>query len=162
MTPPKKRFESPTGEASEEGSEENIMKEGEVALGPGSLSLESLNAMLNTLPLDLTFVDKDGYVKYFTTGEDRIFDRPATIIGRHVNQCHPPASVHVVEEIVNAFKSGKKDHEDFRIQIKDKFVHIRYFAVRNKDGEYLGTLEMTQDIDPLRAFEGEKRLISDD
>ncbi|MFW5894343.1 MAG: DUF438 domain-containing protein [Bacillota bacterium] len=159
---PKKRFENPGEEASEEDSETNVLKDGEVAVGPGSLSIETLNAMLNTLPLDLTFVDMDGYVKYFTTGEDRIFDRPATIIGRHVNQCHPPASVHVVEQIVNAFKSGKKDHEDFWIQIKDKFVHIRYFAVRNKDGKYLGTLEMTQDIAPLRALEGEKRLISDD
>jgi DUF438 domain-containing protein len=158
LTSPKKTFEKPS-----EGTEPNNPKahnlDGEVPIGAGSLSLEQLEALMNTLPLDLTFVDHEGHVKYFTQGEERIFDRPATIIGRHVNQCHPPSSVHIVEEIVKSFRSGEKNNEDFWIQMKDKWVHIRYFAVRNKDGKYLGTLEFTQDIAPLRVLKGEKRLI---
>lgn len=157
---PKQSFENPGEIHEEEASEE--ARNGEVSVGPGILGLEELTAMLNTLPLDMTYVDKDGYVKYFTENTSRIFDRPRTIIGRHVNQCHPPASVDVVEKIVNSFKSGEKDHEDFWIQIKGMFVHIRYFAVRNASKEFLGTLEVTQDIQPLRNLEGEKRLISDD
>lgn len=133
---------------------------GEVPFDAGSLSPDVLNAMLNTLPLDMTFVDSEGYVKYFTQGKERIFDRPQTIIGRHVSMCHPPASVHIVEGIVESFRSGKKDNEDFWIKIKDMFVYIRYFAVRDKTGNYLGTLEVTQNIKPIVELEGEKRLVS--
>ncbi|AUD62298.1 PAS domain S-box protein [Tenericutes bacterium MO-XQ] len=143
----------------EEQEEEQTIK-GEVKFDAGSLSPDVLNQMLNTLPFDMTFVDKDGHVKYFTQGKERIFDRPKTIIGRHVNMCHPPQSVHVVEEIVESFKSGEKDHEDFWIRMKDMFVYIRYFAVRDKNNEYLGTLEITQNIKPIVELEGEKRLIS--
>jgi len=157
---PKKKFEQAGEEVSPEETN-TTNKDGEVPIGAGSLTLEQLEAVMNTLPLDLTFVDSEGHVKYFTQGEERIFDRPATIIGRHVNQCHPPSSVHIVEEIVESFRTGKKDNEDFWIQMKDKMIHIRYFAVRNKQGEYLGTLEFTQDISPLRALEGEKRLIGE-
>ncbi|MGM0435799.1 MAG: DUF438 domain-containing protein [Bacillota bacterium] len=158
---PKKKFEQAGEDVPEEEDTKATNKDGEVPIGAGSLSLEQLEAVMNTLPLDLTFVDSEGHVKYFTQGEERIFDRPATIIGRHVNQCHPPSSVHIVEEIVESFKTGKKDNEDFWIQMKDKMIHIRYFAVRNKQGKYLGTLEFTQDISPLRALEGEKRLIGE-
>jgi DUF438 domain-containing protein len=143
----------------EEQEEEQTIK-GEVKFDAGSLSPDVLNQMLNTLPFDMTFVDKDGHVKYFTQGKERIFDRPKTIIGRHVNMCHPPQSVHVVEEIVESFRNGKKDHEDFWIRMKDMFVYIRYFAVRDKNSEYLGTLEITQNIKPIVELEGEKRLIS--
>lgn len=108
----------------------------------------------------MTFVDKDGHVKYFTQGQERIFERPKTVIGRHVTLCHPPQSVHVVEDIINSFKSGEKDHEDFYINFKGMFVLIRYYAVRDKEGNYLGTLEMTQDINPLKAITGEKRLVN--
>lgn len=143
--------------------EEKPMKEtfkGEVSFDAGSLSPLVLNAMLNTLPLDMTFVDSEGYVKYFTQGKERIFDRPITIIGRHVSMCHPPASVHIVEEIIESFRSGKKNHEDFWIRIKDMFVYIRYFAVRDQENNYLGTLEVTQNIKPIVELEGEKRLVS--
>jgi uncharacterized protein len=136
--------------------------EQEVLFDAGSLSFEQVNQMLNTLPFDMTFVDHEGYVKYFTQGKERIFDRPKTIIGRHVSMCHPPQSVHVVDEIIDSFKSGKKDNEDFWIKLKDMFVYIRYFAVRSKDNEYLGTLEITQNIQPIVALEGEKRLVSKD
>jgi DUF438 domain-containing protein len=145
-------------ESDEAIEEEHIT--GEVKFDAGSLSPEVLNQLLNTLPLDMTFVDHEGHVKYFTQGKERIFDRPKTIIGRHVNMCHPPQSVHVVEEIVESFKSGEKDNEDFWIHMKDMFVYIRYFAVRSKTGEYLGTLEVTQNIKPIVELEGEKRLVS--
>lgn len=133
---------------------------GEMPFDAGSLSQRELNALLNALPFDMTFVDKDDNVKYFTQGKERIFDRPKTIIGRNVSMCHPPGSVHVVEGILNDFKSGKKDHEDFWIRMRGQFVHIRYFAVRDKDGTYLGTLEVTQNIQPIVELEGEKRLVS--
>ncbi len=155
---PKNTF---SGEATE-ATEEEKTESGTVNFDAGALSPEEVNAMLNTLPLDLTYVDKDGYVRYFTQGKERIFDRPKTILGRHVNMCHPPASVHIVEKIVDNFKSGKKDHEDFWINMRGKMVLIRYFAVRNKAGAYLGTLEMTQDITNIKALEGEKRLMDDD
>jgi hypothetical protein len=133
---------------------------GVVPFDAGSLTFDEVNHMLNILPFDMTFVDKDGFVKYFTQGKERIFDRPKTIIGRHVSMCHPPASVHIVEEIVESFRSGRKNNEDFWIKLKDMFVYIRYFAVRDRDNNYLGTLEITQNIKPIRELEGEKRLVS--
>lgn len=134
--------------------------EGEVAFDAGFLNGIELNSILNTLPLDMTFVDKDDHVKYFTQGKERIFNRPLTVLGRHVSMCHPPQSVHIVEEIVNSFKDGSKDNEDFYINLGNLFVYIRYFAVRDKNQNYLGTLEITQNIKPIRDLEGEKRLVS--
>lgn len=136
--------------------QENLDK---IGFDAGFLSQVEVNAILNTVPFDMTFIDAEGHVKYFTQGKERIFDRPKTIIGRHVNMCHPPQSVHVVDEIVNSFKSNKKDHEDFWIDFKKMFVHIRYYAVRDENGTYLGTLEVTQDIKPIRDLTGEKRLV---
>lgn len=132
---------------------------GDVTFDAGTLSQTEVNAILNTIPFDMTFIDKDGHVKYFTQGKERIFDRPKTILGRHVNMCHPPQSVHIVDAIVNSFKDGSKDHEDFWIDFHNMFVHIRYYAIRDKNNEYLGTLEVTQDIKPIRELEGEKRLM---
>lgn len=148
------------GGKSEEVIEKAINKvvEGEIPFSAGSLSATEVNAILNTVPVDMTFVDKDGHVKYFTSGKERLFPRPQTVIGRHVTMCHPPGSVDVVEEIISRLQSGKKDHEDFWIQMGPKFVHIRYFAVRDEQGEYLGVLEVSQDIKPLRELVGEKRL----
>jgi len=105
-------------------------------------------------------VGKDDTVKYFSQSSERIFPRTKTIIGRNVSNCHPPASVHIVEGIVEDLKAGKKDHEDFWIKMGDKYVFIRYFAVRNTEGEYLGVLEVTQDIKPIQEITGEKRLVS--
>lgn len=133
----------------------------EVMFDAGHLFPEEINAILNTLPLDLTFVDKENKVKYFTQGKERIFERPKTIIGRDVNLCHPPASVHVVEKIIESFQDGTKDHEDFWIKMKGMYVYIRYFAVRDKNGNYLGTLEVTQDIKEIKDLSGEKRLLSE-
>lgn len=127
----------------------------------GTLTPEEIRSMFNTLPIDITFVDKEGIVKYFSQGKERVFPRPKTIIGRNVQNCHPPASVHIVEKIVEDLQSGRKDHEDFWIRMGPRYVHIRYFAVRNENGEYLGTMEVTQDIQPIQEITGEKRLLSD-
>jgi DUF438 domain-containing protein len=100
-------------------------------------------------------------VKYFSEAKDRAFPRTRTILGRNVSNCHPPASVHIVEKIVEDFKSGKKDHEDFWIKMAGKYVLIRYYAIRNEQGEYLGVLELTQDIKPIQEIVGEKRLMDE-
>jgi len=134
---------------------------GYVKFETGILTPEEINAIFNTLPVDITFVDKEGAVKYFTQGKERIFPRTKTVIGRHVTNCHPPASVHIVEKIVEDLKSGKKDNEDFWIRMGDKFVFIRYFAVRNEKGEFLGIMEFTQNIKPIQDITGEKRLLSE-
>lgn len=135
--------------------------EGYINLETGILSVKEIELMLNAMPVDITFVDKDGIVKYFSQGKERIFARTKAVIGRSVSNCHPPASVHVVENIVEDLMSGKKDHEDFWIQKGDVFVLIRYFAVRDKEGNYVGTLEFTQNIAPIKALEGEKRLVEE-
>ena len=133
---------------------------GSVLLPTGFLSIPELGRLLDTLPVDITFVGADDTVRYFSQGSERVFPRTKAIIGRKVANCHPPASVHIVEGIINDFKSGKKDHEDFWIKLGDKFVYIRYFAVRDETGTYLGVLEVTQDIAPIQAITGEKRLVS--
>lgn len=140
---------------------EGPVKNGQVEFDAGRLSPEEINAMLNTLPIDITFVDKSDTVKYFTQGKERIFARAKTVLGRKVENCHPPASVHIVEKIVEDLKSGKKDHEDFWLKLGDQFVYIRYFAVRNAQGEFLGVMEVTQNIKPIQDITGEKRLMSD-
>lgn len=141
--------------------EEENVQEGLIKLPSGIFTTEQLTCMLNTLPFDITFVDKDDFVKYFSEGKERTFIRTRSIIGRNVSNCHPPASVHIVEKIVNDFKTGRKDQEDFWIKLGDKFVLIRYYAVRNDQGEYLGVLEVTQDIKEIQQIVGEKRLVSE-
>lgn len=150
----------PDKEAKEE-YKEDIKEPGAIILPTGVFNTEELTHMLNNLPVDITFVGSDDTVKYFSQSSERIFARTKTIIGRNVSNCHPPASVHIVEGIVEDFKSGKKDHEDFWIKMGDKYVYIRYFAVRNEDGKYLGTVEVTQDIKPIQEITGEKRLVEE-
>ncbi len=132
-----------------------------ITLPSGHLSLRQLTALLNTLPFDVTFVDADDRVGFFTEGADRVFDRTRAIIGRKVEDCHPPKSVHIVEQVVADLRSGTRDVAEFWIQMGPRFVHIRYFPVRDQSGEFLGTLEVTQDIAPLRALEGERRLLAE-
>lgn len=127
----------------------------------GILNPREISRIFNTLPVDITFVDKDGIVKYFSQGKERIFPRTKTVIGRNVRNCHPPASVHIVEKILDDFQAGRKDHEDFWIKMGPRYVYIRYFAVRDEKGEFLGTLEVTQDIRPIQEISGEKRLLSE-
>jgi len=139
--------------------EEDTLADGYVKFNTGTLNVEELNAIMEILPGELSFVDKNNKVKFFTKGEERIFARTKSVIGREVQNCHHHTSVHMVNEILEDFRSGKKDTEDFWISMKDMFVLIRFFAVRNKAGEYLGTLEYVQNVDPIRKLTGEKRLL---
>ncbi|WNS77462.1 DUF438 domain-containing protein [Bacillus sp. DTU_2020_1000418_1_SI_GHA_SEK_038] len=139
---------------------ENAISEGYIKMETGILSLKQLELLLNHLPVDITFIDQDDVVRYFSHGKERIFARTKAVIGRTVQNCHPPRSVHVVEELLADFKSGRKDTEDFWIKFRDKYVYIRYFAVRDENENYIGTLEFTQNIDPIKAIEGEKRILS--
>lgn len=125
----------------------------------GSLTNEEVEAILNTLPVDITFVDRDDRVKYFNKAEKRIFVRTKAILGRKVQLCHPEKSVHIVNRILEAFKRGERNVAEFWIKAGDRLVHIRYFAVRDKNGRYLGTMEVTQDITDIKKIEGEKRLL---
>jgi len=134
--------------------------DGYIRFETGIVSLKQLETLLNHMPVDLTFIDENDVVRYFSHGKERIFARTKAVIGRTVQNCHPPQSVHVVEELLQDFKSGAKDVEDFWISMKDKFIYIRYFAVRDEDGKYMGTLEFTQNVSEIRALEGEKRILS--
>jgi len=133
----------------------------EITLPTGMFTLKELMAVLNTLPVDITFVDKDDRVRYFSEGKERIFTRTKSVLGRRVQDCHPPQSVDVVEKIVNSFREGKRDSVDFWINLKGRKIYIRYFAVRDKQSSYLGALEVTQDITEIRKLEGEKRLLDE-
>ena len=126
----------------------------------GSLTPSEMRVLLNTIPFDLTFVGADDTVKYFTQGQERIFERNRAIIGRKVQMCHPPSSVHIVQRIIDDFKSGKASSAPFWINLKGKFIHIEYFALRDEEGNYVGTLEVSQDLTDKRALTGEQRLLS--
>ena len=133
---------------------------GTVRLPSGTLSTTELLNVLNLLPFDLTFVDAEDRVRYFSQGPERVFDRNLAILGRRVQECHPPASVHVVQRIVDDFRAGRAERAPFWITLGDRFLHIEYFAVRDEEGRYLGTLEVTQDLTAKRALTGERRLLS--
>jgi DUF438 domain-containing protein len=132
---------------------------GGVQLPTGYLNLDQLMGIFSTLPVDLTFVDSDDRVAFFSEGPDRIFARSKAVIGRKVQHCHPPRSVDVVNRILSDFRERRQDVAEFWIDFQGRFVHIRYFAVRDAAGRYLGTLEVTQDISGLRALQGERRLL---
>ncbi|MCF8374095.1 MAG: DUF438 domain-containing protein [Bacteroidales bacterium] len=134
--------------------------DGNIQLPSGSFTAKEIMAILNTIPVDMTFVDKNDKVKYFTQGKERIFTRSRSIINRDVRLCHPPGSTHIVEKIIEDFKSGKASHTPFWIQMNGKFILIEYYALHDEDGEYLGTLEVSQDLTKNRALEGEKRILS--
>lgn len=125
----------------------------------GTLSFEQLLGIFNALPVDLTFVDAQDNVGFFSEGPERVFARSRAIIGRAVQNCHPPKSMAIVEKILADFREGRQTVAEFWIEMGGKFVHIRYFAVRNEGGEYLGTLEVTQELSRLRALSGERRLL---
>ena len=124
-----------------------------------NLKPEIIEAMLDSTPIEISFVDENDEVKYFNKNGDRIFPRPRSIVGKKVQQCHPQKSVYKVLQILEAFKNGKKDAAEFWINLKGRQIYIRYFAVRDKDGNYLGTLEVSQDITDIKKIEGEKRLL---
>lgn len=136
-----------------------VPTDGTIMMPTGNVTVEQLTSVLSTLPIDLTFVDANDRVAFFTEGPDRIFARSKAIIGRKVQHCHPPSSVDVVDHILDDFRAGRQNVAEFWINLRGKFVHIRYFAVRDKEGKYLGTVELTQDIAPLRELAGERRLL---
>jgi PAS domain S-box-containing protein len=125
----------------------------------GFMSAEQAMFIFNTLPVDITFVDENDKVCFFNRAKERLFPRSPAIVGRTVQNCHPPESVHVVEKIIESFRSGKKDHADFWIQMKGKFILIQYFAIRDEEGQYKGVLEVSQEVTEIRRLEGEKRLL---
>ncbi len=138
-----------------------LQKEGgNIQLHTGGFTAEELLAILNTLPVDMTFVDRNDKVKYFSQSSDRIFQRNRAILNRDVRHCHPPASAHIVDKILDDFKSGRQNRAPFWINMKGKMIHIEYFALRNEAGEYLGTLEVSQDLTGYRELEGEQRILS--
>jgi len=144
-----------------EDSVNELNKTGQnIQLPSGSFTVEELLAIMNTLPVDMTFVDRDDKVKYFSQGKERIFQRNRAILNRDVRHCHPPASAHIVDKIIEDFKSGKEDQAPFWINSGGKMIHIAYFALRNEKGEYLGTLEVSNDISGYRKLEGDQRILS--
>jgi len=124
-----------------------------------NLKPEIIEAMLDSMPIEISFVNENNEVKYFNKNGDRIFPRPRSIVGKNVQQCHPQKSLHKVLQILEAFKDGKKDVAEFWINLKGRQIYIRYFTVRDEDGKYLGTLEVSQDITDIKKIEGEKRLL---
>lgn len=131
-----------------------------INLPTGSFSIEELEAALNTIPFDVTFVDANDKVRYFSHGRERIFARNRAILGRDVKFCHPPSSVATVERILEAFHAGEKDHAQFWLELGGQFISVEYFAMKGKEGEFLGTLEVSQNLTKKRALTGEQRLLS--
>nr|HPG86838.1 PAS domain-containing protein [Spirochaetales bacterium] len=130
-----------------------------IPLSTGALPLKVLDAVLKSLPVDVSFVGADDAVMYYSDSPHRVFPRSPAIIGRAVQNCHPPKSVHIVEQIVEAFKRKEKDKADFWIQMGDRFIVISYKPIYDADGTYLGTLEMSGDATDVRALEGQRRLL---
>jgi hypothetical protein len=135
------------------------VSEGTLQFETGNLSKEETEAILDTLPIDISFIDRNDSVKYFNKAEKRIFVRTKAVLGRKVQMCHPQKSIHIVSKIVEAFKAGKKNVAEFWINLDNRLVYIRFFAVRDKNGKYLGTMETVQDVTDIKKLEGQKRLL---
>ncbi|SFS84747.1 hypothetical protein SAMN05216365_1234 [Porphyromonadaceae bacterium NLAE-zl-C104] len=132
-----------------------------IRLSSGAFNLDELEALFLHLPIDITFVDKNDKVRFFSHSPNRVFERNRSIIGRDVRMCHPPGSVHIVEQILTDFRSGKENKAVFWMSnFQGRFIYIEYSAVRGKEGEYLGVVEVTQDITTMRKLEGDQRLLS--
>ncbi len=153
--------ETAPAEATARPGEGREVAAGLLHLDTGTLTPQEVNLLLTHLPVDLTYVDADDTVRFFSQTRERIFPRSPAIIGRKVQKCHPPASLDKVQRILDDFRAGRRDQAEFWIQMRGKFIHIRYFAVRDEQGEYQGTLEVTQDITRIRQLEGERRLLDD-
>jgi PAS domain S-box-containing protein len=151
INPPKK---------SEINKTDKSIASGMTDLETGVLKREQIIQLFENLPVDITFVDEEDTVRYFSGGKHRIFPRSNAIIGRKVQNCHPPESVHVVNQIVEAFRNGSKNEANFWINMKGKFIYIRYIALRSSTGEYEGTIEVSQDVTDIRSLEGERRLLN--
>ena len=123
------------------------------------LESELIEFMLNSMPVEISFFDENDEVRYFNKNGDRIFPRSRSVLGRKVHQCHPKTRVNKVIEIIESFKNGKRDVANFWINLNGRLIYIRYFAVRDNNGKYLGTLEVSQDITDIKKIDGEKRLL---
>jgi len=145
----------------EAASEEPVLEDNRIKLPSGDLTPKQLMHMLNALPVDITFVDQDDVVCYFSENAERIFVRTRAIIGRKVENCHPPQSVDQVQKIVSSFKDGTRDSAEFWINLKGKMIYIIFFAVRDENGKYMGALEVAQDITGLQKLTGERRLLDE-
>ena len=133
--------------------------EGILQFETGSLTKDQLDSLINALPVDITFIDENDTVRYFNKPEKRFFVRTKAVIGRKVHMCHPQKSLNVVTTILDSFKTGKKDVAEFWITLNDRLIHIRFFAVRDNNGKYMGTMEVVQDITKIKKIEGERRLL---
>jgi hypothetical protein len=136
-----------------------IPQEGMLELETGSFPVKFLEPIFNSMPIDITFVDEKDIVLYFNKEGERIFARTKAVIGRAVQKCHPKKSIHVVNKILEDFRKGERNVAEFWIDLQGKKIHIRYFAVHNQEGKYLGCLEVSQDITKIQKLEGEKRLL---
>ena len=141
--------------SSEDGREEA----GQIPLDVGSLTGIQLNMMLKVLPLDISFIDENDRVLYYSQGKERMFPRSPGIIGRTVQNCHPPKSAHIVQKIIDGFRNKEKDEAEFYFTMNGRFLHIRYYPVYDKDGVYRGVIEAGQDVTEIRALEGEQKLL---
>lgn len=146
-----------TSENDEEPEAQAVPADAKIHLSTGEFTTAQLEAVLNTIPLDLTFVDADDKTRFFSHGDSRVFPRPKSCLGRDVYACHPPKSQAMVHQVFEDFRSGARDSYEFWIHLRGRFVYIRYFAVRDTDGKYLGALETTQDITDISQLEGDNR-----
>ncbi len=124
-----------------------------------TIDIKAIEAVFDTLPVDITFVDDTDAVRYYSRGDERIFKRSPSVIGKKVQNCHPKQSLDKVEQVVSDLKKGRRDMAEFWIELKGRKIYIRYFPVKDKNGKYLGILEVSQDITDLQKIEGEKRLL---
>lgn len=141
--------------------EEATWEAGEVVFPTGRLNLKELTYIIKALPVELTYVDANDRVRFFSDSSSRIFVRTRSIIGRDVHNCHPPQSVELVEKILSSFKEGTRDRAEFWLEVKGRMINIEFVAIRDHEGRYLGTLELTQDITELKSREGERRILDE-
>ena len=141
--------------------ERRATSEGLIAFETGNLSPKEIEAIFETLPVEITFVDTNDTVRYYSKVKDRIFPRTRAILGRKVQQCHPLKSVHIVNRVIDDLRKGRRQSADFWIDVQGKKIYIRYFPVKNEKGEYLGVLEVSQDITEIQKIKGERRLLDD-
>ncbi|MFO7981744.1 MAG: PAS domain-containing protein [Candidatus Aminicenantes bacterium] len=130
-----------------------------IKLDEGRLTFEQIRLLLKNLPVDITFVDENDKVCFYSASKDRIFARSPAIIGKSVQNCHPQKSVHIVDKIVKSFKEKKKDKAEFWIQQGELFIYIRYFPVYDENGDYRGVVEVSQEVSGIRSLKGERRIL---
>jgi DUF438 domain-containing protein len=158
---PQKEDKIRPADTKKETQKESEVSMAQFPLKTGDLTISQINLMLMHLPVDITYVDENDEVRYFSETPERIFPRTSAIIGRKVQNCHPPQSMGKVQQILDDFKAGKRDTAEFWIQMKGMFINIRYFALHDEGGKYKGTLEVSQELTHLRSLKGEKRLLDD-